>query len=250
MEEQTVDAFGDAQKAATLRDQISSYAAGAVKYGHVDRVWANNWLARLGAPLITGNSEYRINVPITGLYGKTVTAGSRTAAMEKFKEHVDRVTAAGQITDGRCDSVYSLDVTGSAVFFSGPEDPTDTADVAPLSLGELKDAIREMLKVGISTQGWGYTYAQDQLAAMGLELLPNPVRRTVMVPVAGTAPLDVWVFEGDDEDAALRAATTLMVNFKSVEIKPDEVGVAYVPRSEGTMGLTLVDDEGDDDEPY
>jgi hypothetical protein len=251
--EKDQDAFAEAQQAQNLRQEITQYATLAVRYGHVDRSWINTWLIRLGAEPIAGGAKYQINVPVTGLFGKTVFASTRAEALEKFNQEVARVGAAGQITDGHCDGVYDVAFNGETpTFFSGPEDAPEQGTVP--GLDALKDDIRQMLKQGVSEQGWGHSYAVAALASMGLAPLPALVHKTVSVPVGGVARLDVNVFEGDDEEAVQSAAASTMARSKQVTITPDEVGTVFAPRPGGDLGLTLTlvdeDDDKDDDGPY
>lgn len=248
MENDENAAYAEAQQAAILRGQIGQYASGAVWRGHVNRDWVNGWLARLGVDPVGGPAQYKINVPVVGNYGATITAESRTEALEKFKLGVQAVIAAGQVTDaiGHCQGVYDIlfDPDAEPVFFSGPKDP-EQSDSAVSGLDALKDGIRRMLKQGITDQGWGHGYAVDALAAMSLEPLPNLEYRTVSVPVSGTAQMTVPAFAGDDVDAVMRAAETAVVRAGKLIIKPDEVGTAYMPRSGGSMSMELVDDDED-----
>jgi len=236
----------DQEQANDLRNRITAYTAGAVKYGNVDRDWANTWLIRLGADPVTGSAEYRINVPITGNFGKTITANSRAEALAQFAEHINRVTAAGQITDGRCDGVYGVQFSTDyePTFFSGPADvPTDANDSVP-GLDGLKQGIRQMLKEGVTEQGWGHMYAVKALELMELPPLPAMVSKVVEVPVSGTTRLNVRVFEGDGDDVVQQAAARQIAASQMLAVVADEVGEARVPGS-GDMGLRLVD--GDDD---
>jgi len=249
MENSENDPFAEAQKAESLRQQITQYAAAAVRYGRVDRNWVNTWLVRLGAQPIPGGAKYQINMPVTGVFGKTVYASTRAEALEKFNQEVGRVAAAGQITDGKCDNVYDVQFLGWVpTFFSGPEDLPES-DTVP-GLDALKDDIRRMLKQGVSEQGWGHSYAVDALATLGLAPLPALVHKTVSVPVGGVARLDVNVFEGDDDEVVQAAAASVMARTKMINIKPDEVGMVFAPRPGSDMGLNLVDDDGDVEDPF
>lgn len=246
------DAFAEAQKAAILRQQITQYATNSVEYGHVDRDWVNTRLNRMGAEPVTGKAKYQINVPIDGSYGTTITASSRTEALEKFALITAGVVAAGQIRPTHCgEGVYGVTLTGGApVFFSGPEDP-DVYDEGPMpGLADLRVYIRAMLMEGVTEQGWGWGYARQAADAMGLEALPQLETRTVQVPVSGMTTVDVAVFAGADDEAVQRATAGVMSRSKAVYVQPEEIGTALLsrPAASETMGLTLVDD--DDDEPY
>jgi hypothetical protein len=221
-------AFAEAQEAARLRQHISQYAAGAVKHGSVDRDWANARLAALGASPVTGTAEYRMNVPITGAYGWRCKANSRTEALERFNQQVNRVAMAGKITaDGSYDNVYELFVVGEPTFYSGPEDaPEPSGD--PISLDDLKAGIRAMLKQGVAEKGWGFLYAVEALKIMGLEPLPALVQRTVEVAVSGTVQVQVKGFEGDDEEALHVAAAGMVGRSKYVTVIADEVGASHI----------------------
>src|ERR1043165_9296687 len=95
--EQGKDAYTEALAATHLRELITAQARNAVNHG-VSRDWANAWLRKLGAQQITGTSEYRMNTPITGLYGWRCKASSRAEAAQRFQEQVKRVADAGKIT--------------------------------------------------------------------------------------------------------------------------------------------------------
>ena len=231
------DAYADAQPAHKLRAKITDYTRQAVDYGNVDRAWANTQLARLGANQVTGTSEYRISAPITGLYGRTVYAESRTQALATFQEHLDAALAKGKIVPcdgGYDDNVYDLKINPSLFvgpqFYSGPEDPS-TEDASELTLDELRDGIRQMLKEGVAQQGWGYTYATRASAEMGLPPLPPQVSRTVEVPVAGTAKINVAGFESDTDEDVQAAVAAKLAKLGHVNVKPDEVGQFVVSSS-------------------
>jgi len=222
------DAYTEATIAEDLRTNITGYTASAVA-GGVDRDWANSWLVRLGAQPVTGNATYRMNVPVTGVYGKTVIANSRAEAAQKFLEHVQRVAQAGQVTDhGECDAVYEVKfqepVTAADVtFFEGPEDPEPSNDPAP-GLDALKDGIRKMLMEGVTEQGWSYPRAKRAIAEMGLDALPAILYRSVQVPVSGTHQLTVRVFEGADEETLYRATASHIRRSGLITISPEEMG--------------------------
>ena len=215
------EAFAEAQ-VETLRSAITQYATNAVKHG-VDRDWVNGKLTELGAKPVTGRSEYRMNVAVTGVYGWRCKASSRAEALERFNEQVNRVALAGKITaDGSYDNVYDLAVTGEPTFYSGPEDPADSVEPVP-GLDALKVGIRDMLKAAVAGKGWGYAWAQDALRTMGLPELPEMGYRTVQVPVSGMASVTVRAFEGDDVQDAARAALS---GDGQVLVVPDEIGMA------------------------
>ncbi len=247
MENDEQNAFAEAQQAEALRQQITQRAANAVKYGKVDRDWVNAQLTRLGAEPVTGNAEYRINVPVNGVFGKTIKAASRAEALAIFAQHVARVAVARQITDGyHCDAVYQVEFSNQVpTFFSGPEDVTPVEVDKMPGLDALKAGIRQMLKEGITRHGWGHSDAVGALAAVGLEPLPPLECRSVHVPVSGTAQMTVYVFEGDGDEAAQAAAASLVRRMKQVAVTADEVGTAFLSRSglSETMGLTLMDDD-------
>lgn len=244
--EEGKDAFATAQNAALLRQQISDYAAFAVTYGNVNREWVNQSLDRLGAKPVTGEAEYRLNVPVTGLFGMAIRAHTRVEALAKFNARLEQ---AKQVNDchHRGYNVYGLAFDGSApTFYSGPEDPQPVDDDAPVG-DALRVGIRDMLKQAVAGQGWGYSYAQNAAHVMGLAPLPALVHRSVNVPVSGTVAMDVAVFEGDDDDAVQQAAMATIGRRGSVLVTPEEVGAAYPVRSDlaESMGLKVVDDAQD-----
>jgi len=226
------DAYTEAVIADELRKKITAWTAKAVAAG-IDRDWANAWLRTLGAEQVTGSSTYRMNVPITGVFGKTVEASTRAEAAEKFLEHVQRIAAAGQITDhGHCDNVYEVKfhqdppVTAADItFYAGPEDPEPNTEPVP-DLGAFKDAARKMLIEGVSAQGWSYLYAKKAVTDLGLEELPALQYRTLQVPVSGTYQVQVRVFEGSDDAVVQRAAASQVRRAGAVVIKPEEMGDA------------------------
>ncbi len=236
------DAYAEATQAQKLREVLTSYAQGAVKYGNVDRDWINDWLMRLGADPVTGYAEYRINTPITGLYGKTISASTRGEALEKFKKHMACVQNAGKIDPNYSGRVYAVEFDGEPTFFSGPQDPPTGKVDKEIGVDGLKAGIREMLMRGVTEQGWGHKWALDASDAMGLEPMPALVHRTVSVPVSGTAEVTVPVFEGDGPVDVQAAATAAVARMQLVSVKPDEVGAVMSAR-DGSMGLTLVDED-------
>lgn len=223
----TKDPYVDAQLAEKLRSRISQYAASAVQYGNVDRGWANTKLAQIGAIPLTGRSSYQINVPITGLYGRTIAANSRVEALTKFKEHIARVTRTGRITTAmdRYDSVYAVKFTPDQepTFASGPVDP-DLGDYPVLDLEGVKTAIRSMIMEGVAEQGWGHGYAAEALDDMHLEAMPALIHVMVEVPVTGVTTVGVTVFEGDNEIDIQAAVKASMARSGTVAVKPEEVG--------------------------
>lgn len=225
MDKMDNDAFAAAHKDQMVREQIAQYTRQAISYGHVNRDWANSWLAKLGAAVITGTAEYRMNVPITGAYGWRCKATSRAEALEVFQRQVARVASAGKITaDGSYDNVYELAIVGGPVFYSGPEDVPATAE--PLAGDELRAAIRDMLKEGVSQRNWGHRYANEALDDMGIDQLPALSVRTVEVPVSGIHRVTVTVFEGEGDDAVQQAVTAKVGSAKNINITADEVGTA------------------------
>jgi hypothetical protein len=227
------DAYTEALQAEELRKQITKHAAGATQHS-VSRDWANEWLRRLGAAQITGRSEYRMNVPLTGNYGWRCKANSRAEAAQRFLEQVQRVAEAGKITaDGSYDNVYDVKfdepvTAADVVFRSGPEDPTEFDGPVP-GLDALKVEIRKMLMEGVSEQGWGYQYAQQALRAMGLEPMPARVNHTVSVPVSGVSRVTVQVFEGDLAEVIQKAAASKIAKLgNSLVVTPEEVGEAVL----------------------
>jgi hypothetical protein len=226
------DAYTEATIAEEIRAQLTSITAKAVG-GGVDREWANGWLRQLGAEPVTGNAVYRMNAPITGVFGKTIEASSRMAAAEAFLKHVQRIAEAGQVTDhGHCDNVYQVKfqepVTAADItFYAGPEDPEPALEPVP-DLAGLKAGARKMLMEGVAEQGWGYQYARRATAAMGLEDLPVLQYRTLEVPVTGTYQVSVRVFEGAPYADMQRAAASHIRRTGVVSIKPEEMGEAEV----------------------
>lgn len=245
-----VDPYDEAQQAEKLRHQLGTAADLAVRYGHVDREWINTWLAYLGVATVTGQSRYQINVPITGRYGTTVYAANRAEALAKFNRYAAEVAGRREFRGGGYgQGIFELEFSaGDPGFFSGPQDPPETAE-AP-GLDGLKTGIQEMLRQGVTEQGWGYAYAQGFLAAAGLPALPALHDKTVAVPVTGTAQVTVPVFADADSDAVQSAAVAKLGRAGQVVVKPEEFGAALMPRSADSMGLTLVDDEDGGDEPY
>ena len=250
MEDDQSTTFEQAQQIQNLRQKITEAARGAVKYGHVDRDWVNARLNRMGAEMVTGTAKYQINVPIDGNYGVTVTAGSRKEALEKFNQYVSAVAASGEVRSKHCgEGVYGVTFTDDEpVFYSGPEDiePSDAPDI---SLDDLKAAIRQMLKQGVTEQGWGHSHAVASAEDMGLKPLPALTVKTVNVPVSGTTQLNVPVFEGDGDEVVQATVAGVMARTKHVYMQPEEVGMAFLPRPDTseTMGLHIVDEDDDGD---
>lgn len=245
--EKAVDAFAEAQQAEDLRARISLAADAAVQYGRVDRDWVNTHLSRMGAPLVTGQAQYKINAPIDGVYGTTITANTRAEAMGKFTAYLDAVISEGEFRGGNYgQGIYQITATGGdPVFVSGPQDIEPTNDPVP-GLDGVKTAIHAMLKEGVTEKGWRYSAAVDTLHAMGLEALPHLTTKSVSVPVNGTAQITVQVFEGDGDDAVQRAAAAVMGRAGAVAVKPEEIGLAFTPRpGSSDAGFTLVDDDDD-----
>lgn len=218
-------AFAEEQAAEQLRQQLTMATAKAVKFG-VDRDWANTRLIALGAEPLCTRAAYKMNVPITGLFGRTVMAYSRTEAAALFAETVAKVVRNGSKINAQCnDNVYRIEFAEvPPTFYSGPEDPHQTGEPAP-GLDGLKAGIRAMLREGVTQQGWDIGYADRTLASMGLEALPQPTYKKVSVPVSGVAEVSVLVFEGDDVQASASAALRLA---GKVFIKPEEVGEATI----------------------
>ena len=235
------DAYADGVQAAKLREQITNAAANAVNYGNVDRDWINENLARLGANPVTGTSEYRMNIQITGLYGWRCKASSRAEAVARFKEQVTRIAEAGKITaDGSYDNVYGVAFHGAPVFYSGPEE-ADYVESAELDLAGLKEGIRAMLKRAVAEKGWSHGRARETLALMGLEALPERHNRPVTVPVGGTISLAINVFDDATDDEIQAAVAATIVRMKHVYVAADEVGKAqYASR-------TVSEDDGEED---
>lgn len=212
----------------TMRTLLHEAARNAVYYGDTDKNWANSWLARLGAETINVKSEYRINVPITGVYGRRITASSRAEALRVFQSHVERVAKAGKITaDGSYDNVYKVALNpaaGDVQFYSGPED-ADTEAALELDEDGLKQQIRAMLREGVSTQSWRLDYANDTLGQMGVDPLPEVVQKTVDVPVMGTATVSVIVFADEQNDADVREKAKKIIAAKpTVKTVVSEIG--------------------------
>ena len=222
------DAYTEAKIADELRAQLTVATEGAVKHG-ADRDWANEWLRKLGAKQISGRSEYRMHVPLTGSYGWRVKAGSRAEAAERFLEQVQRLAKAGKITaDGSYDNVYDVKfdepvAAADVQFYSGPEDPTDSTEPVP-GLDALKAEIRKMLMEGVAVQGWGYNYARRTIANMGLDPLPNFGFKNVEVPVSGTVTVSVRVFEDASMDEIQETTAATIRKQGTISVKPDEIG--------------------------
>lgn len=247
MESTDKEAYTDATFAQEMRNKFRARVEGAVNCAHVSRNWANTWLVRLGITPITGQAEYRMNTAITGDYGWRCKAGSRAEAEARFKEQVARVAAAGKITaDGSYDNVYNVEFTGGpVVFYSGPEDPA-TGDTEFETLELVGAGIQQMLKEGVRTQGWGYSYANAALAELGLPVLPAMVHRAVEVPVTGTHRLNIPVFEDDDDEAVQKAVAGRMARAGVIGIEPDELGDVKVTRPAEADGDDPAEDYGDD----
>lgn len=231
--------FADAQQAEALRQKIRTYAGGAIKYNKVDRNWVNQRLNQMGAQLVTSNARYQINVPITGSYGATIVASTRADAMDQFKQRIAKVASAGHVV-GSSHGVYNVEFTGDEPqFHSGPED-IELGEAGPVpGLDGLKNAIRDMLMVGVAEQGWNHDYAVRAATDMGLESLPTLSMHTVKVPVSGTAVLSVRAF-GDDPDAVQRATAGLLARTQQIAVQPDEIGNVSVVI--GTDGAEAYDD--------
>lgn len=242
--EQAKDAFADAQAADALRVKLTEQAAYAVGHG-VDRTWMNGQLAKLGAAQVTGTAEYRMNIPITGVYGWRTKANSRAEALTRFKEQVARIAAAGKITaDGSYDNVYNLVVAAEEpTFHGGPEDPaTEGAEV--LDLDGLKAGIRAMVKQGVSEKGWDHYYANQMLGVLGLDKLPNATSRTVSVPVSGIAEVSVLVFEDDGDGAVQAAVAGAVTRAGYISIRPEEIGAVAVAQGSEESDEFSQDDGG------
>lgn len=206
------ETFSDAEKATVLLDRLSSAAQGAVKHG-VDRDWVNARLNSVGAKLVTGRTEYRMNIPITGAYGWRCVANSRAEALARFKVQIDRVREAGKITaDGSYDNVYdvtfdsAVPIDEAVTFYSGPEDPNPASGPVP-GVDDTKAWIRSFLKAAVTETSWGYSYAQTLLNSMGIDGLPELRTRLVKVPVGGTVEINIRAFD-DATDADIQAAAT------------------------------------------
>lgn len=241
--DQTTDAYTEAKAAEELRAKLTNATAGAVRHG-LDKGWANTQLAALGAQTITGTSEYRMNIPVSGVYGWRCKATSRTEALAKFMEQVKRISEAGKITaDGSYDNVYDLTVTDEvATFYAGPEDVT-ADDAEPLTLADLKVRITGMLREGVMGYGWNYRYAQKALSDMGLDALPNVTTKQVKVPVSGFTTTSVMVFEGADDSDIQAAAAGALSRVGNVYMTPDEIGGVQVIEADR-------EDDNDEDSDY
>lgn len=224
------DVYTEAQQAEALITMLRSYTASAVNYGNVNRKWANAQLIQLGAEPLSGSSttaEYRVNAPMTGLFGMTVHAKSRTEALELLRQ---RAARQDKINDHNISgvSVYRVDVDlDAATFHSGPEDVV-AESVEPLSLDALRSGIRAMLREGVSVRDWGHSYANAALGDMGLDLLPSIVFKAVEVPVTGTALVNIRLFEGDGDDEVQAAAVAVASKFQTLSVKPEEIGTAVL----------------------
>lgn len=240
----TPDAYTEAKAAAEIRIQLTKHVGNAVRHSG-GKDWANTQLAALGAQTITGASEYRMNIPVGGVYGWRCKATSRTEALAKFMEQVNRVRSAGKITaDGSYDNVYDLVIAAdSAVtFYAGPEDPTGVT-AEDLDLAALKSRIRDLYREGVTAHGWSHSYAQQALQAMGVDLLPAAVTKKVKVPVSGFTEVSVMVFDdADDADVQAAAAGTLSRG-GNVYMTPDEIGGVQVIEADR-------EDDNDEDSDY
>lgn len=241
------DAYLEAINVEKLRTAVTNYAVSAVKFGNVDRGWVNKWLLRLGAEPVVGPAVYRINTPVSGVYGKTIKAKSRTEALEIFAKAVQYTKTSGVIDGSHGERVFEVQFDGEPTFFSGPEDPTPHDGPAP-DLAGLKVGIWHMVKEGVTQQGWGYSQALNALEAMGLDLLPAQAWKSVTVPVSGVAEVTVMTLEGDGDEEVQQAVTAWVARSGEVKVKPDEIGSPFVSRADvaQTMGLSLVDDDEDD----
>lgn len=240
-------AVADREAAQELLDRLTSAAAGAAFDQGADKEWLNPRLVALGAKPITATSTYRINVPMTGLLGMTVEATSRTEATAAFQRRVAALVGRGsKINDCHRygDNVYRIvvdqDALAAPTFYSGPEDP-DGEPVAPLSLIELKDGIRQFLRAAVVETSWGYYHANRTLAKMGLDALPKLVRKQVQVSVSGTVGVSVLVYEAAGLEEVQAATAAYMAKNKHVHVQPDEVGEAVLVKPEAE------DDEDDED---
>jgi hypothetical protein len=241
------DAYTEATQANDLRKALTQAAKSAAKYSGVDRDWVNTRLVQLGADPITSRSEYRVSVAITGDYGRRISAHTRAEALELFQQELSRVLAAGKINiySDQYDNVYHVKTTAEPVFFSGPADAPEANDSIP-GLAGLKDGIRNMLKEGVTEQGWGYQDAQAFLENAGLEKLPARVNHTVTVPVSGTTKVAVQVFEGDDVVALAAAVAAKLGKSSDWVVTAEEMGEPQFDEKPEVED----DDDPDDDEVY
>jgi len=220
-------ALNEQDDAATLRKLVTQFAGSAVRHG-VDRDWANGWLRSLGAAPIAGENIYKVNVKVTGDFGRTIKAATRADALRIFQAHVARINGDGKITPQNCDDrIYHVQFGDEPVFASGPEDPSDS-DTPELTLDELKTNIRVMLMQGVAEQNWGYRWAQSALDHMGLPQMPKRTYKTVEVPVSVSAPVTITAFEGDDDATLTALAARKLAQLSSVSGKPVEIGDGVV----------------------
>lgn len=237
--------FDEFKAATELLDRLTTAARRAIKNG-VDKDWANARLNAMGAKTVQLTSTYKVNVPVTALYGVTVQANSREDAEIQFRAAYEAMIARGsKMYDGRYwgDNVYRIVADAEALvnptFFEGPEDaPAEPGPV--LGVDETKAAIRAFLKAAVVEQGWGHSYAQNLLNSLGIETLPELRTRQVTVPVGGTVEIIIRTFDDStDEDMQKAAASTINRN-KHVYVQAEEVGLAQY-----TGRMLPEDDPGD-----
>lgn len=243
----TKDAYTEAIQANDLRKALTEFAKGQVKYNSVDRDWINDRLVQLGADPVTSRAEYRISTPITGDFGRRVTAHSRNEALELFQKELDRVLAAGKINinSDRYDNVYHVEVVGEPVFYAGPADAPEPNDSIP-GLAGLKTGIRAMLKEGVAEQNVNYHQAKTFLDEQDLEALPTLVTHVATVPVSGMAKVTVTAFEGDDPEALQAAVVAKMAKAPDWMVTAEEVGTPVINEK---AKADEEGDEGDDSDP-
>lgn len=212
-----------------IKEVIRTAARQARQYGGVDQGWINQWLIKMGIEPLGGGNEYRLNIPITAVFGATVHGQSRAEAVQKFQGMLNKVLSVGQIneSDG-CQHAYQVSVVPGAEvnFFSGPEDVNDLS--LPQSDEEVVVVLREMLKEGVAEHGYRLDAANDLLSVVGAEPLPAVRTVSVQVPVAGLASMVVSVFEGDGYDVIHQAVLRGLAGGHPVVIAPEEIGVPAV----------------------
>lgn len=245
MQVNEIDSADYASVAHAIRQSARTFA------GWYGREWANQYiLTPLGIENLgtRERSEYRINIAITGNYGRRVSATSRKEALAEFFKYLQATLGKGKITaDGSYDNVYRVALVEGAepVFYSGPEDPEDLAANRPATVADLKARYREILMALRLADGSNVpaeTY-NAELKNLGLDPLPPVQTYTVQVPVAGTTTLTV---RGYDETSALEGMGAQLAH--GVTLTPDAVGPATLTVTSGAGTPSSTPDEDDDDD--
>lgn len=231
-----------------IRYTIREEAGNAIRYGNVDKAWVNSWLAKLGIEPYSGGNTYRLNIPITAVFGASLQAANRAEAKEKFLSLFNHTLAAGQINEGAyCQHAYQVQaVPGAEVtFYAGPEDVVLDTDPKTLTSVEVIDLLWEMLKEGVTGKGWNWGYANRLLSNVGSnKSLPKLEWVTATVLVAGTAKVNVMVFEGASDEDRKAAVTRFASSAESLRVKPEEV--SWPPVIDKGEWLAM----DDEDEPF